>query len=429
MSDINQPTGRVSFKRTKEPVRFLNDKDLLELKYVGEQRIQSLSIEGLLSFRGRTTFEFGSLNLLIGPNGTGKSNLLDCIRLLRNSPFDIQETFKDSGFEDWLHKGLDSQSGVGFIEAIVNVLGIRQSIKHEIKLGPQINHRAPLEEAISSSDSKSIEVVRYFTGSYRSEPRIRVSGINQRRAKERVLQRDEYDPFQSILAQIRETDQYPEITGLSKYYENFRLYSEWTFGRNSKLRESASAGSSNVMVSESMDNLALALNFLKNTAAHEKIRELLQELKETYRDYTTRVLFGRIGLAIVEAPFDVSPLPAERLSDGTLRFLALAAILLQSNPPALICLEEPELGMHPDMIRMVAKMIVDASARTQVLVTTHSEYLLSALQDDFDVLFAFDATSKGSIVRRFTQKQYAEWRDEHTLGELWTSGELGGNRW
>jgi len=177
-----------------------------------------------------------------------------------------------------------------------------------------------------------------------------------------------------------------------------------------------------------MDNLALALNNLEETSAHNKIRNLLKELKETYVDYLTRILFGRVGLELVETPFEL-PLPAKRLSDGTLRFLALAAILLQPDPPPLICLEEPELGMHPDMIRMVATMIVDASSKTQLIISTHSEHLLSALQDDFHVLFAFDTGLAGSIVRRFSRKEYEDWREEHTLGELWTSGEIGGNRW
>lgn len=85
--------------------------------------------------------------------------------------------------------------------------------------------------------------------------------------------------------------------------------------------------------------------------------------------------------------------------------------------------------MHPDMIRIVAGMIVDASTRAQLIITTHSEHILTALQDDFDVLFAFGAGVAGSIVRRFTREEYGEWQQEHTLGELWTSGELGGNRW
>jgi predicted ATPase len=181
-------------------------------------------------------------------------------------------------------------------------------------------------------------------------------------------------------------------------------------------------------MSENMEDLALVLNGMERSPAHDQIRLLLRDLKETYLDYVTRILFGRVGLELVEAPFD-SPVPAVRLSDGTLRFLALAAILLQPTPPPLICLEEPELGMHPDMIRMVANMISDAATKTQLIVTTHSDYLLSALQDTFDSLYAFDAGISGTVVRRFDREEYATWREEHTLGELWTSGELGGNRW
>jgi len=248
-----------------------------------------------------------------------------------------------------------------------------------------------------------------------------------KRRRERELGTRDYTPFQSILSQIRDVSQYSEITRLANLYSSFRIYSEWSFGRTSKLREAAPAGRSDARLSESMDDLPVALNALEQTAAHEKIRRLLPELKETYRDYVTRVLFGRVGLELVEGSFE-SPVPANRLSDGTLRFLALAAILLQPDPPPVICLEEPELGMHPDMIRMVAQMIIDASGETQLIVTTHSENLLTALQDDFDILFAFDSGPQGSVVQRLLREEFHKWRAEHALGELWSSGELGGVR-
>jgi predicted ATPase len=238
----------------------------------------------------------------------------------------------------------------------------------------------------------------------------------------------DYNPFQSILSQVRDVGQFPEITRLGNLYSSFRIYSEWSFGRDSKLREAAPAGRSDARLSESMDDLPVALNALEQTAAHESIRRLLPELKDTYRDYVTRVLFGRVGLELVEESFE-APVPASRLSDGTLRFLALAAILLQPAPPPVICIEEPELGMHPDMIRMVAQMIADASAQTQLIVTTHSEHLLTALEDNFDVLFAFDSGTKGSVVQRLLREDFHKWRAEHSLGDLWSSGELGGVRY
>jgi predicted ATPase len=303
-------------------------------------------------------------------------------------------------------------------------LNAPEPILHRLRLSPQ-SARAALEEAVSQGEGSNLKEL--FIGSHRGGAILNVAGAGRRR-RERSLSAGEYSSFASILAQIRDVGQYPEITHLAALYSQFRIYSEWTFGRTSKLREATPTSRTTATLSESMDDLALALNALEKTAAHEAIRVLLRELKETYVDYITRILFGRVGLELLEAPFE-SPLPAQRLSDGTLRFLALAAVLFQPTPPPLICLEEPELGMHPDMIRMVANMIADAATRTQLIVTTHSEYLLTCLQNDFDTLFAFDTGVAGSIVRRFSQAEYSVWREDHTLGELWTSGELGGNRW
>jgi predicted ATPase len=429
MTNLNEQRERVSPNRTAGKVRRLTSEDILAVEPArgGGWRLpfRELTVEGLLSFGETTHFEFGQLNILVGPNGSGKSNLIDCVRVFRYAPLDIQEAFKDSGFEEWLYKGANKQAGRASLQVTSSLPEVAGGVHHEIRLGPARSSRAQLEEKISGADGELPEL--YFVGSHRTEATLSVSGAGRRR-RERKLGADEYDPFKSILSQIRDVGQYPEITRLADLYASIRVYSEWTFGRTSNLREATPTGRSDTTLSESMDDLALALNGLEKTAAHEKIRELLQELKETYLDYVTRILFGRVGLELVESSFEL-PLPAQRLSDGTLRFLALAAILLQPDPPPLVCLEEPELGMHPDMIRIVAGMIVDAASRTQLIITTHSEHLLTALQDDFDVLFAFGAGSTGSVIRCFSREEYNDWREEHTLGELWTSGELGGNRW
>lgn len=430
MNRLQDQELRISSKRTPEKVRSLTAEDLLSFEESPAAReqelpVRELIVEGLLSFSERTSFQFGRLNILVGPNGSGKSNLIDCLRIFRFAPLDIQVAFKDSGFEEWLYRDSIQQAGKALLQLSVGLSTLPAMILHQIKFGPPRNSRAQLEEAIAGDGAESS--IQYFVGSYRSDATLSVAGMSRRR-RERKMGEREYDPFQSILSQVRDFAQYPEITLLAGLYANFRIYSEWSFGRNSTLREATPTSRSDTTLSESMDDLALALNGLEGTVAHEKIKNLLKELKETYADYATRILFGRVGLELVETPFD-RPLPATRLSDGTLRFLALAAILFQPNPPPLICLEEPELGMHPDMIRIVARMIVEASTKTQLIITTHSEQLLTALQDDFDALFAFDAGLAGSVVRQFSHAQYQDWRQEHTLGELWTSGELGGNRW
>ena len=425
MNTDMKPEPCVSPFRTAQKERFLTAEELLDTDSpakFGDARppLEQLSITGLLSFGEETIFEFGRLNLLIGPNGSGKSNLLNCIRVLRLAPLDIQQAFQDSGFEDWLYKGAAMKAA-----SLQAKLNVPEPVHHRLRFLPQSAARAALEEVVSEGEGDELKN-QFFIGSPRGGATL--SAVGKRRRINRNLNADEYNPLASILSQIRDAGQYPEITHLAALYSQFRIYSEWTFGRTSKLREATPTGRTTATLSESMDDLALALNGLEKTAAHENIRVLLRELKETYVDYITRILFGRVGLELLESPFE-SPLPAQRLSDGTLRFLALAAVLFQPVPPPVICLEEPELGMHPDMIRMVAKMIIEAASRTQLIVTTHSEQLLSSLQDDFDALFVFDAGVNGSVVRRFSQAEYSAWREEYTLGQLWTSGELGGNRW
>ena len=415
---------------TPDHIRSLTSRDLLVADTKSSDQgppLQELRIKGLLSFGEEAVFEFGRLNLLVGPNGSGKSNLIDCIRVISQAPLDIQSVFTKGGFESWLYNGIDKQSGSGSVEVLVRLPELAGRIWHRLRLGPPSRSRAQLEEHITGEQKEPVETTPYFVGSYRSAAVLSIPGGRKRR-RERELGTGDYNPFQSILSQIRDVGQYPEITRLANLYAGFRIYSEWSFGRASKLREAALASRSDTSLSESMDDLPVALNALQQTAAHERIRKFLPELKEAYRDYVTRVLFGRVGLDLVEKYFE-PPVPAIRLSDGTLRFLALAAILLQPEPPPVICLEEPELGMHPDMIRMVAQMIADASAKTQLIVTTHSDYLLTALQDDFDVLFAFDSGPKGSVVQRLLREEFHKWRAEHDLGELWTSGELGGVRY
>jgi len=429
--DIASRAGRISPYRTPHKVQTVTADQLLlksAARKLGEPPLQELRIKGLLSFGEETTFRFGKLNVLVGPNGSGKSNLIDCLRVFREAPRDIQQVFARGGLENWLFKGLDKLSGSGTLDLIVWPEELPKPVRHQLRLGPPLNARAQLEELIdiATEDIGGADHAPYFIGSYRSQAMLSIAGGKRRR--ERNLDPTEYNPFQSILGQIRDTSQFPEITRIAQLYSGCRIYSEWTFGRTSKLRDAATADRSDTQLSEDMHDLPVALNALANTKAHESILQFLREVKETYRDYTTKLMFGRIGLELSEVPFK-SPVPQDRLSDGTLRFLALAAILLQEDLPPLICIEEPELGMHPDMIRMVARMIVTAADRSQLIISTHSEHLLTSLQDDFDALFAFNSAATGSFVRCFTQREYVEWRENHSLGELWSSGELGGNRW
>ena len=122
-------------------------------------------------------------------------------------------------------------------------------------------------------------------------------------------------------------------------------------------------------------------------------------------------------------------IPASRLSDGTLRFLCLLAILCDSDPPPLICIEEPELGLHPDMLPRIADLLVAASERTQLVVTTHSDILVDAMTDHPECVVVFEKHESCTQATRLNGDELSEWLKEYRLGQLWTRGQIGGMRW
>ena len=120
---------------------------------------------------------------------------------------------------------------------------------------------------------------------------------------------------------------------------------------------------------------------------------------------------------------------AVRLSDGTLRWLALLTILLHDAPPPLVCIEEPELGLHPDIIPPLAQLLREASQRMQLIVTTHSDALVSELTDIPETVIVCEKENGSTALKRLERKRLAAWLKTYSLGHLWRKGEIGGNRW
>ena len=117
------------------------------------------------------------------------------------------------------------------------------------------------------------------------------------------------------------------------------------------------------------------------------------------------------------------------MSDGTLRYLCLLAILCDPEPPALICIEEPELGLHPDILPKLAEYLVAASKRTQLIVTTHSDILIDAMTERPEVVLVCEKHNGCTKIRRLDQNELKVWLNKYRLGELWIKGQIGGTRW
>jgi predicted ATPase len=252
-------------------------------------------------------------------------------------------------------------------------------------------------------------------------PVLNIAGTQRRLAHEAV------EPDLSILAQRRDPETYPELTYLADVYQRIRVYREWSFGRSGIFREPQKADMRNDRLEEDFSNLGLFLNRLRRSPkAKNAILTALRDLYDGLSDFDVSIEGGTVQVFFTEGDFTI---PATRLSDGTLRYLCLLAILCDPEPPPLICIEEPELGLHPDILPKVADLLVSAAERAQLIITTHSDILVDAITERPDVVVVCEKHQGQTEMRRLDAAALAGWLDRYRLGQLWTKGQLGGTRW
>jgi predicted ATPase len=158
-----------------------------------------------------------------------------------------------------------------------------------------------------------------------------------------------------------------------------------------------------------------------------KIEAYLSRFLQSYKRISVQVEGGTVQIFLAERDRRTL-IPATRISDGTIRFLSLMAILCHPNPGSLVCIEEPELGLHPDAILLVAGAMKEASKRTQLIVTTHSEALVDALSDEPESVVVCERGGDGSTqFSRLSSSDLDAWLEKYSLGRLWRKGEIGAN--
>ena len=229
-----------------------------------------------------------------------------------------------------------------------------------------------------------------------------------------------------MLSQIKDADAYVELTFFERFYEQLGMYRSWCFGPGISIRREQSPLGRSDMLADGGENLALVLS---NFSGGSK-RELVKVFQQCYPGVVgvdVRLTGGVAQILVEEA--DGRQIPATRLSDGTLRFLAILAILLNQRTPSMIVIDEPDLGLHPDMMPVLAELLREASKRTQVVVTTHSRALIDAFGEEPEAVVVCDKPEGESRFERLDGERLRHWLDRYSLGELWASGELGGNRW
>ncbi len=345
------------------------------------------------------------LNVIIGQNASGKSNLVDVIKLLRSLPQDkglANFISRNGGISEWMWKGKNSLKSA-MIETEFKWLDA--TILYKISLAEKYQRVSiENEEFYNANRVEQFERKDIFGLTDESESLLADSGLNIK------LSKAEFIFFRTVLFRLR-------------------IYTDLQTTRNSEIRKPQIPDAPNDFLEEDGNNLALVLNDLEHRGeTKDKIVENLKKFNPRIKDYSIRILGGTVQLFIREEGLE-KPISAMRLSDGTLRYLCLLAILCHPEPPPLICIEEPETGLHPDILPTIAELMKEARHRTQLIITTHSDILVSAFSDMPEAVLVCEKNEDGTHFKRLEKDKLKEWLDEYSLGDLWLKGEIGGTRW
>lgn len=385
--------------------------------------LAEIRLDNLLSFGpGTPALPLEKLNVLIGPNGSGKSNLLEAIALLRASTTDWRPVIsKGGGVGEWIWKGQPHEQAS--VEAVfVNPRG-SEPLRHTITFCRVQQTFQLVDERIEYERHTDPDGKAVFGYRYRNGRPVITSPLSNARVHEAKVQLT--DPTVSVLKQHVNV---PGRQRLANDYDRIRLYREWVFGqKNTPLRDPQRTDLRTDRLEEDFSNLGL---FLKRIGRSPKTKESLLTafrcLYEGLTDFDVSIEGGTVQVFFNEGEFII---PAPRLSDGSVRYLCLLAILCDPEPPPLICIEEPELGLHPDILPILADHLMAASERTQLIVSTHSDILVDAMTDRPEAVVVCEKHEGSTHMRRLSREDLAAWLEKYRLGQLWTKGELGGTRW
>jgi predicted ATPase len=339
--------------------------------------ISRLTVEGYRSIL-KISLKLKPINVLVGPNGCGKTNLYRGIYLLAaaaNGQF-ARALAEEGGMPSVLWAG---PRGKGPVRMTLGV----EVVPLTYTLGCGLPQR---EMATGSELSKFIldpqikeETITFSEGRHRATLLERKKGNVWARDAQgtRVSYPLTMSDTESALAQLREPHRFPQVSALRQETLNWRFYHQFRTDADSPIRQPQVGVRTPVLSSDGRD-LAAALQTIHEIGDGPSLQAGLEHAFPGAR-LQIEAPDARFRLALKMPGFN-RPFEAQELSDGTLRYLCLLAALLSPRPPSLLALNEPETSIHPDLIEPMAALIVAASRRSQLWVTTHSQALADHIE-------------------------------------------------
>ena len=371
-------------------------------------KLNSIELKGYKSVNseGQTLPVNDDITVLIGANGVGKSNIVSFFQLLNYSMSDSLQTYiGENGFADaFLYYG--SKTTDSFFAKLKFSDG-KSSNEYVFQLANAVGDSMFFRfEDVTYSDKEKDEILSITLGRGHKESRLSMEATG-------------HQGFY--------------LTDIAKLLSGCRYFQFHDTTKEAKIRKNGYIGD-NKFLRSNAGNLAAFLYGIKHQQGGEpyyrRIVRYIQQVMPQFGDFIMEpsvVNKDYISLDWKEKDSDFI-FGVNQISDGTLRFMALATLLLQppKTMPSLIVIDEPELGLHPKAISLLAGLIKKASENAQIVLATQSPNLLDEFDADKVVVIERNEQQRTSVFKQLNSEQLKEWVEEYTTSELWDKNVIGG---
>lgn len=363
-------------------------------------RLKWLEIRGYktIPYAHPMRMDFGDINILLGANGAGKSNIISFFRML-------------------------SYMMTGRLQEFIARSGTNESLLH---YGPKVT---PTMRATLKFDDSESEDTYNFT--------LTAAGDNLIVSSEDIVwkrKNSEREPFYAHLrgdfresALVRATKRVEQT--IAWMVGSCKVYQFNDTSQTAPMRRASTVESAHYLQSEA-NNIASFLYYLRNNYAesYQRIVDYVRDVVPQFRNFYLEPERGYVSLKWEDTSLNDYILSANQFSDGSMRFIALATLLLQppETMPFIIIIDEPELGLHPYAIDQLNEMLRDASRHAQIIIATQSTSLIDGFDPENVIILEREASINGSIARNLDAEEFKDWMNEYTLSELWQKNILGG---